>query len=164
MLQIAAKQTLSTLNALRLLLSGMGSPSSTADACVSSGRRQLSSYSLSVDIYSHYRSTLAWLLSSVVLWYIACLTSRNIIDAQHCLSLTVMLVQVAMPVPTAQPVLFTLKQLFGREGIILLLAGVITAVHNLEVCFNAASPGRHTDACTMAGQPRLLECPNLAQV
>ena len=54
MLQIAAKQTVSTLNALRLLLSGLKSPSSTADACVSSGRRQPSSYSLSVDMYSHH--------------------------------------------------------------------------------------------------------------
>ena len=54
MLQSAAEQTLSTLNALCLLLSGLESPSSTADACVSSGRRQLSSYSLSVDMYSQY--------------------------------------------------------------------------------------------------------------
>ena len=54
MLQKAAKQTVRTLNALRLLLSGLESPSSTADACVSSGRQQMSSYSLSVDMYSRY--------------------------------------------------------------------------------------------------------------
>ena len=52
MLQKAAKQTLSSLNALRLLLFGLKSPSSTADASVSSGRRQPSSYSLRVDMYS----------------------------------------------------------------------------------------------------------------
>ena len=113
MLQKAAKQTLSTLNALRLLLFGFESPSSTADACVSSGRRQLSSYSVSAGMYSHH-STPAWLLSSVAMWHIACSTSRNIIDAQHCLSLTVVLVQVAMMVPTAQPVLFTLRQAFWQ--------------------------------------------------
>ena len=54
MLQKAAKQTLSTLNALRLLFSGLESPSSTAVACVSSGRRQLSSSSLSAGMYSHH--------------------------------------------------------------------------------------------------------------
>ena len=32
----------------------------------------------------------------------------------------------------------------------LLLAGVTTAVHNLEVCFNAVIPVRHPDACTMS--------------
>ena len=65
------------------------------------------------------------------MWHIACQTSRNIIDAQCCLPSTVMLVQVAMPVPIAQPVLFTLKHGFGGEGGMLLLAGVTTAVHNL---------------------------------
>ena len=67
-----------------------------------------------------------------------------------------MLVQVAMPVPTAQPALFSLKQGFGREGGVLLLSGATTAVHNLEVCFNAAIPVRHPDACAMAGQRRAL--------
>ena len=65
-----------------------------------------------------------------------------------------MLVQVAMPVPTAQPGLFTLKQGLGRQDGMLLLAGVNTAVHNLEVCFNAAILVRPPDACTMAGQRR----------
>ncbi|CAK0779576.1 hypothetical protein CVIRNUC_004808 [Coccomyxa viridis] len=37
-----------------------------------------------------------------------------------------------MPVPTAQPGLFTLKQGLGREDGLLLLADVNTAVHNLE--------------------------------
>ena len=54
MLQQAAKQTLSNPNAQHLLLSGFESPCSTADACVSSDRRQLSSSSLSVDIYNHH--------------------------------------------------------------------------------------------------------------
>ena len=91
------------------------------------------------------------------MWHIACLTSKNIRDAQYCLSLTVMLVQVAMPVPTAQPVLFTLNlEDLGGEGGMLLLAGVTTAVHNPEVCFNAAIPVRHLNACTMAGQRRAL--------
>ena len=54
MLQKAAKQTLSNPNAQHLLLSGFESPCSTADACVSSDRRQLSSSSLSVDMYNHH--------------------------------------------------------------------------------------------------------------
>ena len=103
-------------------------------------------------------------MSSVALWYTACLTSKSIIDAQYFLALTVMLVQVAMPVPTAQPVFINLKQAFGREGGMLLSAGLHTALHNLEEHFNAARPVRHPDACTMAGQGRLLLCLNLAQV
>ena len=63
-----------------------------------------------------------------------------------------------MPVPTAQPVPFTPNQAFGREDGMLLLAGVTTAVHNSEECFNAAIPVRHPDACTMAGQRRALTC------
>ena len=54
MLQLAAKQTLRTLNALRLLFSGLKSSTSTAQACVSSGRRQTSSSSLSVDMYHNH--------------------------------------------------------------------------------------------------------------
>ena len=103
-------------------------------------------------------------MSSNALWYTACLTSKSIIDAQYFLALTVMLVQVAMPVLTAQPVFITLKQAFGREGGMLLSAGVNTAVHNLEEYCNAARPVRHPDARTMAGQRRLLPCPNLAQI
>ena len=61
-------------------------------------------------------------------------------------------VQVAMPGPTAQPVLCTPKQAFGRAGGMLLSAGVTIVVHNLGVFSNIVRSVRHSDACTRAGQ------------